>query len=116
MPLYEYECEKCSHRFEVIQRFADDPLTTCPECRGAVRRLLSAPAVQFKGSGWYVTDYGGKKGAAASSPEESKGESKSEAKGEGEGSAKGDKGEKSGKGASTGGSGKAGSGSSGGGE
>ena len=57
MPLYEYQCEACAHRFEQIQRFSDPPLTTCPECEGAVRKLLSSPAIQFKGSGWYVTDY-----------------------------------------------------------
>ena len=57
MPLYEYQCEACAHRFEQIRRFSDPPLTTCPECEGTVRKLLSPPAIQFKGSGWYVTDY-----------------------------------------------------------
>ena len=57
MPLYEYQCEACGHRFEQIRRFSDPPLTTCPECEGAVRKLLSSPAIQFKGTGWYVTDY-----------------------------------------------------------
>ena len=57
MPLYEYQCEACAHRFEQIQRFSDPPLTTCPECGGTVRKLLSSPAIQFKGTGWYVTDY-----------------------------------------------------------
>jgi putative FmdB family regulatory protein len=57
MPLYEYQCEDCSRRFEVIQKFADAPVDTCPTCGGRVRRLLSSPAIQFKGSGWYVTDY-----------------------------------------------------------
>jgi putative FmdB family regulatory protein len=57
MPLYEYECRVCGHRFEVIQKFADAPLETCPKCGGAVQKLLSAPAFQFKGSGWYITDY-----------------------------------------------------------
>ena len=57
MPLYEYECENCGHRFEVIQKFSDDPLTECPKCQGVVRKLLSSPAIQFKGSGWYITDY-----------------------------------------------------------
>ena len=57
MPLYEYQCEACAHRFEQIQRFSDPPLTTCPECEGPLRKLLSSPAIQFKGTGWYVTDY-----------------------------------------------------------
>ncbi len=56
MPLYEYECKKCHHRFERIQKFSD-PVPSCPKCKGAVEQLLHAPAVQFKGSGWYVTDY-----------------------------------------------------------
>ena len=67
MPLYEYECTKCHHRFEVIQKFSDPPKTECPECKGPVKKLLSAPAIQFKGTGWYVTDYGGKSGGGASS-------------------------------------------------
>jgi putative FmdB family regulatory protein len=58
MPLYEYECLVCAHHFERIQRVSDDPVATCPECGGAVHRLLGVPALQFKGSGWYVTDYG----------------------------------------------------------
>ncbi|MEE4274166.1 MAG: FmdB family zinc ribbon protein [Thermoanaerobaculales bacterium] len=58
MPLYEYECFLCRHRFERIQRASEDPVTECPACGGAVRRLLGVPALQFKGSGWYVTDYG----------------------------------------------------------
>ena len=62
MPLYEYECTKCGHRFEVIQKFSDRPRSQCPKCKGSLRKLLSAPAIQFKGSGWYVTDYGKKEG------------------------------------------------------
>ena len=63
MPLYEYECTKCGDRFEVIQKFSDDPVRVHSEnggssCDGPVRKLLAAPAIQFKGSGWYVTDYG----------------------------------------------------------
>lgn len=58
MPLYEYECFVCHHRFERIQRASAAPISSCPECGGAVRRLLGVPALQFKGSGWYVTDYG----------------------------------------------------------
>jgi putative FmdB family regulatory protein len=57
MPLYEYECEQCGEQFEVMQKFADAPLTTHEKCGGPVHRLLSAPALQFKGSGWYITDY-----------------------------------------------------------
>ncbi len=63
MPLYEYECSKCGDRFEIIQKFSDDPVLVHSEgqdssCDGSVRKLLAAPAIQFKGSGWYVTDYG----------------------------------------------------------
>ncbi len=66
MPLYEYECAACGHRFELIRRFSDAPVETCTACgAGPVQKLLSAPAFQFKGTGWYVTDYGGKKGDSA---------------------------------------------------
>ncbi len=57
MPIYEYQCKRCHHRFERIQKFADPHIKNCPECGGPVEQLLSPPAVQFKGSGWYVTDY-----------------------------------------------------------
>jgi putative FmdB family regulatory protein len=58
MPLYEYRCEACDHQFEIIQKFSDDPVSVCPSCgRGPVVKLLSSPAIQFKGSGWYITDY-----------------------------------------------------------
>jgi putative FmdB family regulatory protein len=57
MPLYEYLCHSCGKRFEVIQKFSDEPLKTHEECGGDVERLISAPAFHFKGSGWYVTDY-----------------------------------------------------------
>ena len=72
MPLYEYECDDCGHRFERIRKFSDPPLTTCPECDGPIRKLLSPPAIQFKGTGWYVTDYARKSGdgkPAEGSPE-----------------------------------------------
>src|SRR5687768_17666501 len=95
MPLYEYQCESCSHRFERIQKFSDPPADTCPKCGGAVRKLISSPAIQFKGSGFYITDYGkqgssvesksqkaDKEGAAAESKSETKTESKTESKGE----------------------------------
>ena len=62
MPLYEYQCKKCGHRFEKIMKFSDPPIKKCPECGGAVEQLISSPAVQFKGSGWYVTDYARKSG------------------------------------------------------
>jgi putative FmdB family regulatory protein len=65
MPLYEYECESCGHRFEVIQKFSDAPVQACPSCPGTVRRLLSSPAIQFKGSGWYITDYARKPSGSA---------------------------------------------------
>jgi putative FmdB family regulatory protein len=57
MPLYEYRCDQCGDVFEVMQKFSDEPLRTHEKCGGRVQRLLSAPALQFKGSGWYVTDY-----------------------------------------------------------
>jgi putative FmdB family regulatory protein len=67
MPLYEYQCKKCHHRFERIQKFSDPHVKKCPECGGAVEQLISAPAVQFKGTGWYVTDYANKSGSSSSS-------------------------------------------------
>lgn len=84
MPLYEYECKQCGYRFEKIKRFSDEPEKTCPECGGHVEQLLSAPAVQFKGEGWYVTDYARKGGPTKSSPTESSStaETKTEAKSE----------------------------------
>lgn len=77
MPIYEYQCLQCEKRTELLQRMDEAPLASCPQCGGEVRKLISAPAVQFKGSGWYVTDYAGKKGAS-SGKSESKPESKSE--------------------------------------
>ena len=64
MPLYEYQCDACGHRFEAIRKFSDSPLETCPKCGGAVRKLQSAPAFHLKGSGWYVTDYAKKDGGS----------------------------------------------------
>jgi putative FmdB family regulatory protein len=64
MPNYEYLCKNCGHRFEQIRKFSDKPLRKCPECGGVIEQVISAPAVQFKGSGWYVTDYA-KKGAGS---------------------------------------------------
>jgi len=60
VPIYEYQCDDCADRFEVRQSMKDDPLTTCPRCGKHVQRLISSPAIMFKGSGWYVTDYSGK--------------------------------------------------------
>jgi putative FmdB family regulatory protein len=84
MPLYEYECQKCHHRFERIQKFSDPPVKKCPECGGRVEPVISAPAVQFKGSGWYVTDYAkkGATGSGSSGSDSGKSESKSESKSE----------------------------------
>ena len=61
MPLYEYECDR-GHRFERIVKFSDPPLEACPECGAPVHKLMSSPAIQFKGTGWYVTDYDRKSG------------------------------------------------------
>jgi putative FmdB family regulatory protein len=66
MPLYEYECDACHQRFEKIQKFSDPPIEVCARCgKGPVRKLLSSPAIQFKGSGWYITDYARKSGTDA---------------------------------------------------
>lgn len=89
MPLYEYECAACGERTEVIRAYSDPPLTVCSVCGGALKKLLSSPAFQFKGAGWYATDYGkgGKTGEnekSTSKGEEGKGpsESKSDSAGE----------------------------------
>ena len=57
MPLYEYKCQKCGHQFEKIQKYSDRMVKKCPDCGGRVEQMITAPAVQFKGTGWYVTDY-----------------------------------------------------------
>jgi len=95
MPLYEYQCNQCSERHEIIQRFSDAPLEHCPKCGGGMKKLFSSPAIQFKGSGFYKTDYasGSSKGgdsspasseskSTESKPAESKPETKSETKSE----------------------------------
>lgn len=83
MPLYEYQCKKCHHRFERIQKFSDPHVKKCPDCGGPVEQVVSAPAVQFKGSGWYVTDYAKKSsGDAASSSNGESGGKKDEKKAE----------------------------------
>src|ERR1700759_5063475 len=78
MPLYEYECEKCGNRFEKIQKFSDPLETTCPKCGGPVHKLMSSPAIQFKGSGFYITDY--PKGDKGSAPKSDGGRSDKAAK------------------------------------
>ncbi len=97
MPLYEYQCQQCQHRFEKIQSFSEADPERCPKCGGKIERMLHAPAVQFKGSGWYATDYkksgqstsktessatGSKSDSSSSSAGDSKTESKSETKAE----------------------------------
>ena len=82
MPLYEYQCDDCGHRFERIQKFSDELITICPECEGTVQKLLSSPAIQFKGTGWYITDYarkpsGGQEGSSSESESNDKSETKS---------------------------------------
>ena len=71
MPLYEYECPK-DGTFERMQKFSDPPVTTCPVCGGPIEKLLSAPAIQFKGTGWYVTDYARKSGGGESGKDKDK--------------------------------------------
>lgn len=83
MPIYEYQCRKCGHRLETMQRYSDPPLTECPECAGALKKLISAPAFQFKGSGWYVTDYAGKKGEKKGDGADGKDDGKADSRGEG---------------------------------
>ena len=83
MPLYEYACDRCGKTFEVRQKFSDEPLTLHENCGGKVERLLSAPALQFKGTGWYVTDYARNNGGSANgsgAKTEAKTENKTEAK------------------------------------
>ncbi len=81
MPIYEFQCKKCGHRFERMQKMSDPQPTNCPKCKAknSVEQLLSAPAVQFKGSGWYVTDYAKKGGTSSSSKS---GEKKTDVKAE----------------------------------
>ena len=78
MPLYEYECDGCGRRFELIRTFSDAPVTNCPTCNGSVRKLFSSPAIQFKGTGWYVTDYARK--PSAGQPASAKSESEAQEK------------------------------------
>ena len=84
MPLYEYQCDACGARFELIRKFSDPPVTVCPKCGAEqVRKLISSPAFQFKGSGWYVTDYARKTDESPSATKaaaESKADAKSDEK------------------------------------
>jgi putative FmdB family regulatory protein len=70
MPIYEYVCSKCNRQFEVIQKFSDNPLKTCTECKGKLNKIISQSSFQLKGAGWYVTDYAGK--SKSSKKEDSK--------------------------------------------
>lgn len=79
MPIYEYECEQCKKRIEVIQKLSDAPLEICSSCGGKVHKMVSSPAgLHFKGSGWYITDYAKKNGKGGDSTSTAKGESQSD--------------------------------------
>ncbi len=93
MPIYEYQCKKCGHRFERMQKMSDPHPTDCPDCgaKKTVTQLVSAPAVQFKGSGWYVTDYARKSGAGSAKSGETKSEGKTESATEKKSESKGEK-------------------------
>jgi putative FmdB family regulatory protein len=80
MPIYEYQCQQCKERHEIIQSISETPLTHCPKCGGEMKKLMSAPAIQFKGSGFYKTDYASSSSSSSSAPKsETKSESKTEA-------------------------------------
>jgi putative FmdB family regulatory protein len=83
MPLYEYQCDACGNRFERIQKFSDPPVETCPSCSGTVKKLLSSPAIQFKGSGWYITDYAKKSSGSSDGKPAASSSSSSSGGGEG---------------------------------
>ena len=86
MPIYEYECEQCKERVELIQRLSDPPLEVCSSCGGKVHKMVSSPAgLVFKGSGWYVTDYAKKNEKSGDSPSTPKGEGKSDSSSAGKG-------------------------------
>ena len=95
MPLYEYECKKCDHRFERIQKFSDPHVKKCPDCGGVLEQVISAPAVQFKGSGWYVTDYAKKASATSSNSSNGDSSSKKESESKSEDSQKSESSSKS---------------------
>lgn len=81
MPIYEYQCRQCNERHEIIQRFSDTPLEHCPKCGGEMKKLFSSPAIQFKGSGFYKTDYA-KSGPSSSGSETKSSDTKAETKSE----------------------------------
>lgn len=91
MPIYEYQCKKCSHRFEKIQKFSDPHVTKCPKCGSKIEQVITAAAVQFKGSGWYVTDYAKKSSAPATESSSSDSSSESKPKTESKETKKADK-------------------------
>jgi len=76
MPLYDYQCKKCRETTEVLQKTKDKPLEKCPKCGGPVAKLISSPAIQFKGNGWYITDYAKKGAATAGARPDAKAETK----------------------------------------
>ena len=78
MPLYEYLCDDCGHQFEQIQKFSDALAETCPKCGGRVHKMQSAPAIQFKGSGFYITDYAKKEHTAAAKADSASADAKSD--------------------------------------
>ena len=82
MPLYEYKCDQCGERSEILQSISDPPYEHCPKCGGTVKKLFSAPAIQFKGSGFYKTDYASSSSTPASTSSESKSETKTDTKSE----------------------------------
>src|SRR5688572_12694009 len=95
MPLYEYQCDACGRRFELIRKFSDPPLEKCPSCGGAVQKLVSSPAFQFKGTGFYITDYGKKEQPSTSQSDEARADAAaSKDKGEKTGDKSGEKSDK----------------------
>ena len=78
MPLYQYQCESCAKRFERIQKYSDPPIETCPSCGSHVKKLMSSPAIQFKGSGFYITDYPKKSQSEGGKSQTDSGKSQSE--------------------------------------
>jgi putative FmdB family regulatory protein len=90
MPLYEYACEKCGERVEIIQKLSDPPYSICPSCGGDMKKLISSPAIQFKGSGFYKTDYASGSSSGSKSSESKSAESKSETKSESKSDTKSD--------------------------
>ena len=95
MPLYEYECDNCGHRFEVIQKFSDAPIEKCPKCGGPVHKLQSAPAFHLKGTGWYITDYAKKDQSGTDKSDGGTKDSKEPAAGSKEATSNSEKSEKS---------------------